>query len=67
MFYHVLFVPHRNAVFKVWGDQQLTAFLEKAFQITRGTARFGSASGNRTRILALKGPRANRCTIAPQR
>ncbi len=29
-------------------------------------AGFGSASGNRTRILALKGPRANRCTIAPQ-
>jgi hypothetical protein len=25
----------------------------------------GSASGNRTRISALKGPRANRCTIAP--
>jgi DMSO/TMAO reductase YedYZ molybdopterin-dependent catalytic subunit len=29
--------------------------------------RFGSANGNRTRISALKGPRANRCTIAPQR
>jgi hypothetical protein len=27
----------------------------------------GSASGNRTRISALKGPRANRCTIAPER
>ena len=27
---------------------------------------FGSANGNRTRISALKGPRANRCTIAPQ-
>ena len=26
---------------------------------------FGSANGNRTRISALKGPRANRCTIAP--
>ncbi len=26
---------------------------------------FGSANGNRTRILALKGLRANRCTIAP--
>ena len=26
----------------------------------------GSANGNRTRISALKGPRANRCTIAPQ-
>jgi hypothetical protein len=25
----------------------------------------GSANGNRTRISALKGPRANRCTIAP--
>ena len=25
----------------------------------------GSASGNRTRISALKGPRANLCTIAP--
>ena len=25
----------------------------------------GSANGNRTRILALKGLRANRCTIAP--
>ncbi len=29
-------------------------------------AGFGSANGNRTRISALKGPRANRCTIAPQ-
>ncbi len=28
-------------------------------------AKFGSANGNRTRILALKGLRANRCTIAP--
>ena len=28
-------------------------------------ANFGSANGNRTRILALKGLRANRCTIAP--
>ena len=28
---------------------------------------FGSANGNRTRISALKGPRANRCTIAPLR
>src|SRR5208283_3795663 len=28
-------------------------------------ATFGSANGNRTRILALKGLRANRCTIAP--
>jgi hypothetical protein len=27
----------------------------------------GSANGNRTRISALKGPRANRCTIAPNR
>src|SRR5580698_147168 len=27
--------------------------------------RVGSANGNRTRISALKGPRANRCTIAP--
>ena len=27
--------------------------------------RSGSANGNRTRILALKGLRANRCTIAP--
>src|SRR3989442_12283299 len=27
--------------------------------------RLGSANGNRTRILALKGLRANRCTIAP--
>src|SRR5713226_6967014 len=27
---------------------------------------YGSANGNRTRILALKGLRANRCTIAPQ-
>src|SRR5271154_6713577 len=27
---------------------------------------YGSANGNRTRISALKGPRANRCTIAPQ-
>ena len=27
----------------------------------------GSANGNRTRISALKGPRANRCTIAPQK
>src|SRR6202021_308749 len=26
----------------------------------------GSANGNRTRISALKGPRANRCTIAPR-
>jgi hypothetical protein len=25
---------------------------------------FGTANGNRTRILALKGLRANRCTIA---
>ena len=31
-----------------------------------GGSRFGSANGNRTRISALKGPRANRCTIAPQ-
>ena len=30
-------------------------------------ATFGSANGNRTRILALKGLRANRCTIAPHR
>src|SRR4029077_7990748 len=29
--------------------------------------RSGSANGNRTRILALKGLRANRCTIAPLR
>src|SRR5215469_2313556 len=29
-------------------------------------ADFGSANGNRTRISALKGPRANRCTIAPR-
>ena len=28
--------------------------------------RNGSANGNRTRISALKGPRANRCTIAPR-
>ena len=27
--------------------------------------KLGSANGNRTRISALKGPRANRCTIAP--
>jgi hypothetical protein len=26
--------------------------------------KFGTANGNRTRILALKGLRANRCTIA---
>ena len=31
-----------------------------------GVEGFGSANGNRTRISALKGPRANRCTIAPQ-
>jgi site-specific DNA recombinase len=30
-------------------------------------SKFGSANGNRTRISALKGPRANRCTIAPNR
>ena len=29
-------------------------------------ASVGSANGNRTRISALKGPRANRCTIAPR-
>src|SRR5258708_23233384 len=29
--------------------------------------RSGSANGNRTRILALKGLRATRCTIAPLR
>src|SRR5208282_4856600 len=31
----------------------------------RDIAACGSANGNRTRISALKGPRANRCTIAP--
>src|SRR6202035_2294393 len=35
-------------------------------EIKRETANFGSANGNRTRISALKGPRANRCTIAPR-
>ena len=29
-----------------------------------GEDKFGTANGNRTRILALKGLRANRCTIA---
>ena len=29
-----------------------------------GKDKFGTANGNRTRILALKGLRANRCTIA---
>jgi hypothetical protein len=32
-----------------------------------GFRRLGSANGNRTRISSLKGMRANRCTIAPQR
>src|ERR1700733_13055967 len=32
----------------------------------RKERRIGSANGNRTRISALKGPRANRCTIAPR-
>src|SRR5712664_1209959 len=32
----------------------------------RQAGKSGSANGNRTRILALKGLRANRCTIAPQ-
>lgn len=27
--------------------------------------KFGSANGTRTRISALRGPRANLCTIAP--
>ena len=31
----------------------------------QGRLGIGSANGNRTRILALKGLRANRCTIAP--
>src|ERR1700675_3598439 len=34
---------------------------------TSGQQKSGSANGNRTRILALKGLRANRCTIAPLR
>ena len=34
--------------------------------LVRRTQKLGSANGNRTRISALKGPRANRCTIAPQ-
>src|ERR1700686_206609 len=36
------------------------------FRQDQGKEKFGSANGNRTRISALKGPRANRCTIAPQ-
>jgi hypothetical protein len=30
----------------------------------QGGEKLGTANGNRTRISALKGPRANRCTIA---
>src|ERR1700728_1685443 len=44
------------------------AFLLIFFQRENGERQrrnFGSANGNRTRISALKGPRANRCTIAP--
>jgi hypothetical protein len=40
--------------------------IELLFCLSLGTKRVGSANGNRTRISALKGPRANRCTIAPQ-
>src|ERR1700686_1918474 len=36
------------------------------FRQDQGKEKFGSANGNRTRISALKGPRANRCTIAPK-
>jgi hypothetical protein len=32
--------------------------------MAEGLEGFGTANGNRTRILALKGLRANRCTIA---
>jgi hypothetical protein len=42
--------------------------LEAPFDGTRlvqDSEKIGSANGNRTRILALKGLRANRCTIAP--
>src|ERR1700728_1245418 len=45
------------------------AFLLIFFQRENGERQrrnFGSANGNRTRISALKGPRANRCTIAPR-
>src|SRR5271169_4448691 len=38
---------------------------ENELMETREQNKFGSANGNRTRILALKGLRANRCTIAP--
>jgi hypothetical protein len=33
---------------------------------TEPKIRFGSANGNRTRITALKGRCANRCTMAPR-
>jgi hypothetical protein len=35
-------------------------------KLVQDIVKVGSANGNRTRISALKGPRANRCTIAPQ-
>src|SRR6266446_4133320 len=47
-------IPHRNSN-------------EANFKLNDYNQRSGSANGNRTRILALKGLRANRCTIAPQR
>src|SRR6266849_9353344 len=34
---------------------------------TRDQKRIGSPDGNRTRISALKGPRANRCTTGPRK
>src|SRR6266446_5474513 len=47
-------IPHRNSN-------------EANFKLKDYNQRNGSANGNRTRILALKGLRANRCTIAPLR
>jgi hypothetical protein len=37
-----------------------------SLQERRGSKRDGSANGNRTRITALKGRCANRCTMAPR-
>src|SRR5579885_2639901 len=40
-------------------------WFRRAAEETRNQNYVGSANGNRTRISALRGPRANRCTIAP--
>jgi len=46
-------------------ESRKTAAYLRAMAKWREKIKVGSANGNRTRILALKGLRANRCTIAP--